>query len=171
VINRDLTPYIATADDLEIFPWTLEALALLDKFGYEFFIISNQQAVGRGLIDPLELDRQTEKIAALLETRGLAIKHFYYCTSLEEENDPRRKPGCAMIEEARDQYGVDPSGAFMIGDRWSDIEAGVRGGCRPLLVESGGAHGQNWKEWQYQPEMVFPTLLEAAQWIVSSEAR
>jgi D-glycero-D-manno-heptose 1,7-bisphosphate phosphatase len=165
VLNKDMKPYIATADELEIFPWTLEALELLDRAGFEFYIVSNQQGVAKGFISPLELEKQTEKIKAALATRGLKIKRFYYCTALAEENHPWRKPGSGMIEAAQEEFGIDPRGAFLIGDRWSDIEAGAVAGCRPVLVLSGGTDEGEWAEWAHQPEQVFPTLLEAAQWI------
>lgn len=165
VLNRDFTPYIGSAEELELFPYTLDALEILDKAGYEFFVISNQQAVGRGHFPASVLDEQSAKIQAALSARGLSIRHIYYCTATSEENHPWRKPGCGMIFAARDEFGIDPVGAFLIGDRWSDIEAAVRAGCRPILVQSGDKHGEGWEEWEHQPERVFPTLLEAAEWI------
>jgi len=168
VLNRDLKPYITTAEQLELFPWTLDALHLLDQAGYDFYVISNQQGVGKGLISPLELERQTEKIEAKLAAKGLLIRRFYYCMSLAEDGNPWRKPEPGMIEAAKEEFGVDPVGAFLIGDRWSDIEAGARAGCRPLLLLSGGTDEGEWLEWTHQPEQVFPTLLEAAQWIVGA---
>jgi len=167
VLNRDLKPYIKTADELEVFPWTLDALELLDAAGFDFYVVSNQQGVGKGVISPLELEKQTEKIESHLAQRGLSIQRFYYCTALSEENHPSRKPGSGMIEAAQQEFGVDPRGAFLIGDRWSDIEAGARVGCRPLLVLSGGTAEGEWLEWSHQPERVFLTLLDAAQWIVA----
>jgi histidinol-phosphate phosphatase family protein len=167
VLNRDLKPYITTADDLVVFPWTLDALELLDKAGFDFYVVSNQQGVGKGQISPLELEKQTQKIESHLATRGLAIKRFYYCTALAEENHSHRKPNPGMILAAEEEFGIDPRGAFLIGDRWSDIEAGAKAGCRPLLVLSGGTSEGGWSDWEHQPEKVFPTLLEAANWIYS----
>jgi D-glycero-D-manno-heptose 1,7-bisphosphate phosphatase len=164
VINHDLIPYVTTADELEIFPWVIDALQMLWEAGYQFFIISNQQGVGKGFIKEEELQKQTKKIEDYLATRGLRIEKYYYCRSLAEANDPWRKPGCGMIEAARDEFGVDPHGAFMIGDRWSDMEAGARAGCRPLLVLSGGTTA-GWEDWKFPPEEVFANLLEAAKWI------
>jgi len=166
-----MKPYITTADELELFPWTLEALRILDDAGYEFFVVSNQQGVGKGLISPLELEKQTQKIEYLLKAQGLTIRRFYYCTALADESHPWRKPLPGMIEAAREDFRVEPKGAFLIGDRWSDIEAGARAGCRPLLVLSGGTLDEEWRGWAHLPERVFPTLLEAAQWIVSSSER
>lgn len=166
VLNRDLKPYIRTADELELFPWTIDALHLLADAGFDFYVVSNQQGVGKGFISTMELEKQTHKIEGLLAGRGLAIRRFYYCTAMDEENHPWRKPNPGMIEAAREEFGIDPSGAFLIGDRWSDIEAGAQAGCRPLLVLSGGTDLGEWEEWRHKPEMVFPTLLEAAEWIV-----
>lgn len=166
VLNRDMSPYIPDAESLEIFPWTAEALESLDRAGYDLFVVSNQQAVGRGYIPEEELQKQTEKIDRALAERGVKIRHYYYCRALSEENHPWRKPGCGMIEAARDEYGVDPRGAFLIGDRWSDVEAAHRAGCRPLLVLSGGTSA-GWEDWEFLPEKVFVDLLEAAKWIVA----
>lgn len=163
-----MKPYISTAEELEVFPWTLDALRMLDAAGFDFYVVSNQQGVGKGFISPLELEKQTEKIQSHLAEGGLKIKQFYYCTALAEENHPWRKPSCGMIEAAQEEFGLDPAGAFLIGDRWSDIEAGARAGCRPLLVLSGGTDEGEWREWSHRPEQVFPTLLEAAQWIVGA---
>lgn len=170
VLNRNLRPFVGTAEDLEIFPWTLDALAMLDAAGYDFYIISNQQAVGRGAMPQAELDAQTEKIDAALRARGLAIRRYYYCTALAEENHPWRKPNPGMIEAAERDFGIEAAGAFMIGDRAGDVEAGARAGCRPLLVLSGGDDGPPWTEWARKPERVFPTLYEAAEWIVSADS-
>ncbi|HVT14029.1 MAG TPA: HAD family hydrolase [Fimbriimonadaceae bacterium] len=171
VLNRDMKPYITTAEELELFPWTLDALTLLNAAGFEFYVVSNQQGVAKGFISPLELEKQTEKIENALASRNLKIKRFYYCTALAEDNHPWRKPGDGMIQAAREEFGIDPAGAFLIGDRWSDIEAAARAGCRPLLVLSGGTDKGEWAEWKHQPEEVFPTLLEAAHWIAEGVRR
>lgn len=168
VINRDLTPYVTTADELEIFPWTVDALEMLYNAGYQFFIVSNQQGVAKGFIQESELGKQTEKIVSALAEKGLRIEKFYYCRSLATANDPCRKPGCGMIDCARDEFGVEPRGAFLIGDRWSDMEAGARAGCRPLLVLSGGTK-EGWETWEYKPEAVFQNLLEAAKWLLEND--
>lgn len=170
VLNRNLRPFVGTAEALEIFPWTLDALALLDDAGYDFYVISNQQAVGRGSMGQTDLEAQTVKIDVALASRGLTIRRYYYCTALDEENHPWRKPNCGMIRAAQQDFGIEAAGAFMIGDREGDVEAGARAGCRPLLVLSGGDDGPPWTEWPRKPEQVFPTLYEAAEWIVSADS-
>lgn len=170
VLNEDITPYMARRDQLRIFPWTVEALTRLDRAGYDLYAISNQQGVALGITPPEELDAITEAIQDALRPQGFEIRKFYYCTANDRDQHPWRKPSPGMILAAAEEFGFDPAGAFLIGDKWTDIEAGARAGCRPLLVQSGVTPKDAPTDWPYPPERVFPTLLEAAQWIVS-EAR
>lgn len=170
VLNEDISPYVARLDQLRIFPWTAEALELLNRAGYDLYVVSNQQGVALGITPPEELERITEAIQNALRPRGFAIAKFYYCTAHDRENHPWRKPRCGMIEAAAEEFGFDPRGAFLIGDKWSDIEAAAVAGCRPILVYSGVTTPGAEDRWPYRPERSFPTLLEAARWIVSDGA-
>lgn len=111
----------------------------------------------------------SETIQDALRPLGASIKKFYYCTAFDRDKHPWRKPSPGMILSAGEEFGFDPAGSFLIGDKWSDIEAGARAGCRPLLVLSGVTpNDQSWARWQHRPEQVFPTLIEATDWIIST---
>lgn len=166
VLNRDVAPYLSSLEQLEVFPWTAPALALLAGAGYDFYVVSNQQGVALGITSAEELERITDGIQDALRPVGVEIRKFYYCTAHDRENHPWRKPSPGMILAAGEEFGFDPAGAFMIGDKWSDIEAGARAGCRPLLVRSGVTPEGDGTDWPYPPERAFPTLAEAAEWIV-----
>jgi histidinol-phosphate phosphatase family protein len=171
VLNRDIEPYVCRMEDFEIFPYTVEALTMLDRAGYDIYIVSNQQGLSLGIIPQEVLDEATEQIQAALRPQGFEIKKFYYCTDLDSARNPWRKPNPGMILSARDEFGLTIEGSFMIGDKWSDIECGARAGCRPLLVMSGVTSGSAWQSWRCPPEKAFPTLFEAAQWIVQESSR
>lgn len=168
VLNADVNPYVPTLAEFKVFPWTAEALTLLDRSGHDSYVISNQQGVGLGMTPSEELEKMSEALQALLRPEGFQIKKFYYATALDEENHPWRKPLPGMIHAAREEFGLDLDGAFLIGDKWSDIEAGARAGLRPLLVLSGVTHAEDdWSKWSHRPEAVFQTLLEAVTWVVA----
>jgi len=169
VLNEDVTPYLARREQLRVFPWTGEALRLLAEAGYDLYVVSNQQGVALGITEPEELEAITEAIQAAIAPYGVQIRKFYYCTAHDRDRHPWRKPSPGMILAAGEEFGFDPASAFLIGDKWSDIEAGARAGCRPLLVESGVTAKGEPHDWPYPPERVFPTLLEAAQWIVGPD--
>lgn len=165
VLNVDVTPYLARREQLEIFPWTVEALKLLAPH-FDLYVVSNQQGVALGITKPEELEAITQAIRDAAD--GVEIKKFYYCTAKDAERHPWRKPSPGMILSAAEEFGFDPTGSFLIGDKWSDIEAGAKAGCRPLLVMTGVTTDDGYANWKYPPEHVFPTLLEAAKWIVEN---
>ncbi|HMS54861.1 MAG TPA: HAD family hydrolase [Fimbriimonadaceae bacterium] len=166
VLNVDVTPYVSRIEQLEIFPYTAEALRLLNQAGFDLFVVSNQQGVSKGITPPEELSKMTEALQDVCREQGFEIRKFYYCTALKGEDHSWRKPAPGMIMAARDEFNLDLNGAFLIGDKWSDIEAGARAGLRTLLVYSGVTAPGEETNWKHQPESAFPTVLEAAQWIV-----
>jgi len=169
VINVDLDPYVTSADDFRLFPWTVDALETLDRAGYDIYVVSNQQGVALGLYTEETLREIDAKLQAAVAPRGFQIRRIYYCTLLRSEAGDHRKPGPGMVFQARDEFGLDLSGAFLIGDQPTDIECAHRAGLRPILVLSGVSRAGDWHEWPYQPERVFPNLLEAAEWIARGQ--
>lgn len=76
-----------------------------------------------------------------------------------------RKPKPGMLLAAARDFGIDLARSFMVGDRWRDIEAGRRAGCRTIFVDYGYE--------EPRPEgfdFATDSLLGAAEWICSVEA-
>ncbi|HRI44869.1 MAG TPA: HAD family hydrolase [Fimbriimonadaceae bacterium] len=167
VINVDIVPYVCRLEDFRLFDWTVEALTLLDRAGFDIFVISNQQGVALGLTPPEVLSQVDAAIQDAIAPYGFQIKSFYYCTAHDGESHPWRKPAPGMILAARDEFGLDLESAFMIGDKDTDMECGIRAGCRPLLVMSGVTPHGGEKWFAHPPERVFESLLEAAVWVTS----
>jgi D-glycero-D-manno-heptose 1,7-bisphosphate phosphatase len=170
VLNVDVSPYISSLEQLQLFPWTIDALTKLHESGFEIYIISNQQGVALGITTPDALDQITEEIQDAVRVRGFEIRKFYHCTALDSANHPWRKPLPGMILAARDEFDLNLEGSFFIGDKWSDIECGAVAGCRPLLVLTGVTAPGSWEAWKHKPEKVFANLGEAVDWIVENDA-
>ncbi|MEQ1823126.1 MAG: HAD family hydrolase [Fimbriimonadaceae bacterium] len=170
VLNEDIKPYVSHRSKLKLFPYTVEALCLLNQAGYDLYVISNQQGVSLGITPQRELEAMVEMIQSPLRESGFEIRRFYHCTARDSDNHPWRKPSPGMILSASEEFDFDPTGAFVIGDKWSDIEAGARAGCRGLLVKTGVTEDDSYKQWKYPPEQVFENLLEAAQWVAQLSA-
>ena len=167
VLNVDLTPYVNSADDLELLPGTAEALTRLDRAGFDAFVVSNQQGVSLGITPPEALAAIDAKIQRALLTHGVQIGKFYYCTALDEAGDPCRKPSPGMIFKARDEFDLDIEGAFFVGDKQTDMECALRAGCRPLLVLTGVAKPGESETWIHKPEKVFENLLAAVDYVLA----
>lgn len=167
VLNEDITPYVSHLSKLNIFPYTVNSLVRLSRAGFDLYVVSNQQGVSLGITPASELEAMVALFQELLRPFDVQIKKFYHCTALDSERHPWRKPSPGMILSAAEEFGFDPTGAFMVGDKWSDLEAGARAGCRPLLVLSGVTHDdESWQTWNFPPEQVFATLAEATDWIL-----
>ena len=157
---RDGKPYPpASVAELEILPGVSEALALLRQAGFLLFVVTNQPDVARGS----QRQEVVEAINAAL-CRALPLEAIFTC--YDDGNSPRRKPNPGLLLEAVEQYGVDLEASFLIGDRWKDIEAGRRAGCRTVLIDYG------YQETSRDVVADFTTrqILEAARWIVAARA-
>lgn len=170
VLNVDVAPYVSRLEQFELFPFTEQALIKLDRAGFDIFVVSNQQGVAKGITTLEVIDAVSDSIQSICRPHGFEIKKFFYCTALSGEDSSWRKPKPGMIFAARDEFQLDLSGAFLIGDKWSDIEAGSLAGLRPLLVGTGVTSIGEENDWKYKPEASFPNLLDAVNWILEDHS-
>ena len=77
-----------------------------------------------------------------------------------------RKPKPGLILRAAQQYGIELSKSYMIGDRWRDIDAGANAGCKTILIDLG----YNERAPASVPDQRVESLAEAVNWILKSEA-
>lgn len=128
------------------FPWSGDIVAGLRKKGFKIFVVTNQPVVARGLITERELINKLERFKELIRIQNsdAIIDKIYYCphhpnADLEEyrKSCECRKPKPGMLIRASNEYNVDLSKSFMVGDRISDIIAGHLAGCTTLHFLSG----------------------------------
>jgi D-glycero-D-manno-heptose 1,7-bisphosphate phosphatase len=140
----DDVPYLADPAQVRLLPGTVPALRRLRDAGWACVVVTNQSAVGRGLIT---LERLHEIHAALtrqLEAAGIALDGIYYCPHAPCSDDksaiehPDRKPGPGMLQRAARELGLDLARSWIVGDQLSDMLAGRNAGCRGgILVRTG----------------------------------
>ena len=138
--------YLSDPAQVRILPGVPEALRRLRFAGYRSIVVSNQSAVGRGLIDQAQLDAINAAMCEALAHDGAVIDAIYTCPVVPESDDrtiiehPDRKPGPGMLERAAADHHLSLSRSWMIGDMISDVLAGHHAGCRgSILVETGKA--------------------------------
>ena len=114
----------------------LAMLAELRALGYRLVVITNQQGVGKGLIEPEELGRIHANMKAEIERHGACIDGLFCCPHLEAEGCDCRKPKPGLIFNALAalDYEVDLEGSWFVGDSARDVRAGQAAGLRTLLV-------------------------------------
>jgi D-glycero-D-manno-heptose 1,7-bisphosphate phosphatase len=112
-----------------LLPGVAGALAeLQDRFA--LVILSNQSGVGRGLITEAEARAVHDRVIEQFAQAGVAFAGSYYCPHTPDARCPCRKPLPGLVRQAEAALGLDVPGSIMIGDKPSDVAAGLAAGCR-----------------------------------------
>lgn len=137
-IVRDGKPYPPSGlTDLEILPGVREATSSLHLAGWLLIVVTNQPDVARGTARRADV----EAINLRLQ-RELPILEFRTCYHDSADGCGCRKPSPGALLAASAEHGVDLALSYMVGDRWRDIEAGQRAGCRTIFLDYGYAERQ-----------------------------
>jgi D-glycero-D-manno-heptose 1,7-bisphosphate phosphatase len=147
----------ASVDALRVLPGAREAVLRLRSAGFAIVVVTNQPDVARGT----QTQEAVEAINAALAAQ-ISIDAFKVCYHDDADECSCRKPKPGLLEQAAADMRLDLSRSFMIGDRWRDIEAGRRAGCRTILID--WRYGEPQAE---QPDARVASLAEAADWILA----
>lgn len=136
--------YLYRPEDLEFIPGAPEAIAQLNQTGFLVIVVTNQSGVARGYFSLDDVNRLHQVMQQQLNDEGAHIDAFYLCPHHPDKGldayrfncDCRKgKPG--MILTAAAELNIDLQRSYMIGDKISDVEAGLAAGCRCFLVRTG----------------------------------
>ncbi len=171
--------YLDRLDLIELFPWTVDAIRRLNQAGFVTVVVSNQSAVGRGLIDERFLEEAHAFIDARLAAGHARMDAYYFCPHHPEAEIDRyrqvcrcRKPQQGMIEQACRELQLDPSRSVMVGDRWLDVACGRAAGTRTVLVRTGyGAYEACHPAAADSADAILNNLREAVDWILRTCSR
>ena len=137
VICENRADYVKNWDEFAFLPNALEALAALKQAGYRVIIVTNQSAVGRGLMSLETLQDIHTRMANAIREAGGEVEQILYCPHRPEDCCDCRKPQPGMLKQAAECLQIDLADAYMIGDAYSDIQAGQTVGCTSFLVLTG----------------------------------
>jgi len=142
------------------FPGVVDALVSLRARGFRLVIITNQSAIGRGL---MTLDQYEAVHARTLEVLApVEIDATYLCPETPEKPSDRRKPAPGMVLEAARDLDLDLSRSWFIGDKSIDVQCGRASGTRSILVLTGRGTRDDGEGAQF----VARDLAEAAEFIL-----
>ncbi|MCC7442544.1 MAG: HAD family hydrolase [Bdellovibrionales bacterium] len=135
--------YLDHPDKMALIPGVGDALARLSRLGFRLIVVSNQSGVGRGLIDPKLIPAINARLNELIAPSGTRIERFEMCFLLPDDPASRRKPKPDLILDAARALGIDVSLSYMVGDKVSDIQAGIAAGCRASAMVLTGYGSQD----------------------------
>lgn len=136
--------YLHRKEDLKILEGVPEAIRMLKEAGYKIVVVTNQAGVARGYFPESDVQELHQYINECLSPLGAGIDYFFYCPhhpvcgqGIYKRECRCRKPDTGMFEMAEQVLQVDKSRSWMIGDKWSDVEAGKNYGVYTILVGTG----------------------------------
>jgi D-glycero-D-manno-heptose 1,7-bisphosphate phosphatase len=120
-------------------PGAIGWMRRLQKSGYELVVVTNQGGVGLGHLTPMMNAAVNYALMQRLMFWGVPVANVYACVHQPGANCACRKPEPGMIYTAAADFGIDIRQSLMIGDRQTDVDAGIAAGCRAsLLLGPGG---------------------------------
>jgi D-glycero-D-manno-heptose 1,7-bisphosphate phosphatase len=174
-IDRDGTlnvekNYLHKWEDWEWIPGAVEAIKRFNVAGYLVIVTSNQAGVARSLYSEADVDVLHRQVDADLQRQGGHIDAYYYCPHHPEHGEVRdcecRKPAPGMLLTAALAHDIDLLNSYIIGDKISDVEAGLNCGVTPILVETG--YGAKERAELPPAVLVVRDIGAAAEWILNT---
>jgi D-glycero-D-manno-heptose 1,7-bisphosphate phosphatase len=169
VINRDSPDYVTTWEQFIFLPGSLDAIRRLTEAGRTIIVVTNQSAVGRGMMEIATLEHIHRKLCRAVADRGGRIAAIFYCPHHPEAGCVCRKPQPGMIRQAQQRFHLDLAAATMIGDSARDIQCGIRAGCGRTILVRSGLHDQlpRLKALDMAPDWVARDLAAAVDWLLA----
>ena len=133
--------YLHKIDEFEFIPGTVESLKLLQKAGYKLIVITNQSGIARGLYAEKEFLNLNDWMLSEIEKSGVIVDKVYYCPHHPEAKIKEyridcncRKPKLGLFEKAIDEFNLDLSGCYAIGDKIRDCSICMISECKGFLI-------------------------------------
>ena len=129
ILNKPYPP--SKMDEMEISIGVHKGIKLLKKAGFKLIVITNQPDVARGTADIDVINSLNNYILSELE-----VDEIKCCFHDDSENCNCRKPKPGMILDAVNQWNIDLSTSYLVGDRWRDIETAKNTNLTTILIDN-----------------------------------
>ncbi len=139
VVNKEKN-YLYKIEDFEFIDEVFETCKYFQEKGYLIIIITNQAGIARGKYTEDDYEILTNWMIKEFEKNNIKISKVYYCPHHPDFSGECecRKPNPGMILQAKKEFDIDLSQSIFVGDKNSDIEAGIKAGVgMNYLVETG----------------------------------
>jgi|DEB19_MinimDraft_3_1074340.scaffolds.fasta_scaffold05869_4 histidinol-phosphate phosphatase family protein len=165
VFDRDGTiiehvHYLADPELVIFKPDLINSLEKLTRGGLSLGIVTNQSAIGRGLATSEQVNQVNDKIRDYLKMSGLKFDFILVCPHKPDDFCECRKPNIELGNLAIEEFGLDPSSSYFVGDQESDVLFGNQLGIKTVQVK-GNANPSPLADYHTD------NLNLAAEWILS----
>ncbi len=173
VINENRADYVRTWEQVVFLPGVFDALRVLADNDFAVVVVTNQSAVGRGIMAAETLQGIHDRIAQRIAQEGGRVDAIYACPHRPDEGCSCRKPQPGMLLQAAADLDIDLAASYLVGDAVTDMEAALAAGCHPVMVRTGRGVAQLAKleAKKLTGVEVFDDLGQAVAWILDGRRR
>lgn len=139
ILNEYHEDHIKDVGEWVPVPGALEAVARLNHAGWHVVVATNQDGIGRGMIDIASVNAVHAHMLRKLQAVGGRIDAIFLCPHAPEQSCSCRKPLPGLMIDIGRRYGIALSQVPMVGDNLRDLQAARAAGCEPHLLRSGRA--------------------------------
>ncbi|MDP9341756.1 MAG: HAD-IIIA family hydrolase [Actinomycetota bacterium] len=140
VVVENRAEYVRSWDEVRFLPGAFEALRELATARWTTVLVTNQSAVGRGVMSLRRAWETNDRIVEAIRAEGGLVEATYMCPHRPDECCPCRKPAPGMLLQAASELDLDLWASFLVGDSLTDAGAARVAGVRPVLVLTGRGH-------------------------------
>ncbi len=165
--------YLSKLNQIKLYPDVPQGLLQLKNAGYHLALVTNQSGVARGYFTDYFVNQAHDLLNRMLSQSGIQLDAVYYCPHHIEGIAPYniqcqcRKPQPGMINKAKEEFNIDCSRSFVIGDKMCDIELAENVGASGVLVQTGhGARDSKVVLEKYPQTPIFETFSKAVNYII-----
>jgi D-glycero-D-manno-heptose 1,7-bisphosphate phosphatase len=116
----------------QLLPGAKASVARLKRAGYLVVVATNQPDIGNNRVSARTVAAMHAKLGA-----ATGVDAIFMCPHRQDAGCDCRKPRDGMLREAALAFGIRLHDSWMVGDRWSDVVAGQRAGCRTAFIDRG----------------------------------
>jgi D-glycero-D-manno-heptose 1,7-bisphosphate phosphatase len=143
VVIKNHADYVRSWEDVVFLPQALDDLVMAASSPYKIVIVTNQSVVGRGLISLHTAEEINSKFVRCIREAGGRIDAIYMCPHAPDDICDCRKPKPGLLLEAAEDLSIELAKSVIIGDAFSDLQAGKAAGIHKLvLVRTGRGAAQ-----------------------------
>jgi len=135
--------YVHQIKDFEFIPEVFDLIKLFQKHEFLIFIITNQAGIARGYYSEAQYQTLTQWMLEQFALKNILISKVYHCPHHPQDGCECRKPRPGMLLQAQKEFNLDLKKSYLIGDKDSDIEAGVNAGIAHNLLVGENQTYQN----------------------------
>ena len=143
VLIENRADYVREWSHVSLLPWTVDALRGFHAKGLKIIVVTNQAAVGRGLMSFDTAQEINNRLIKTIMENGGWIDAVYMCPHQPQDRCTCRKPQPGMLLQAARELSLDLGSSWMVGDAWSDLLAGQSAGVQgTIMVRTGRGASQ-----------------------------